>query len=59
MQKAVDALGNHLQAVDGMYGPAADQRVASTIKDGGALDDITLKPLDAAIDETLNAIFEG
>jgi len=57
MQQAVDALGGHLQAVDGMYGATADQRVAATTKEGGALAGIPIKPLDAAIDETLNALF--
>ncbi len=57
MQRAVDALGGHLQAVDRMYGATADQRVAATTKEGGALADIQLKSLDVAIDETLNTIF--
>ena len=59
MQQAVDALGKHLQAVDGMYGATAEQRVAATTKQGAALGDIPLRPLDSAIDETLNAIFRG
>jgi CRISPR system Cascade subunit CasC len=59
MQKSVDALGAHLQDVDGMYGATANQRVASTIKDGEGLGDIPVKPLDDAIDDTLNAIFRG
>ncbi|WP_177419038.1 type I-E CRISPR-associated protein Cas7/Cse4/CasC [endosymbiont of Lamellibrachia barhami] len=57
MQRAVDALGGHLQAVDGMYGVTADQRVAATTKESGALAGISVNSLDAAIDETLNAIF--
>lgn len=59
MQKSVDALGAHLQAVDRMYGATANQRVSATIKDGEALGGIPVKPLDTAIDETLNAIFRG
>lgn len=59
MQKSVDALGAHLQAVDGMYGATANQRVSSTIKDGEGLGGIPVKPLAEAIDETLNAIFRG
>ncbi|MCU7928141.1 MAG: type I-E CRISPR-associated protein Cas7/Cse4/CasC [Candidatus Thiodiazotropha sp. (ex Dulcina madagascariensis)] len=59
MQRAVDALGEHLQALDGMYGAAADQRVAASIKDGQALGGIPVSPLNSAIDETLNAIFRG
>jgi CRISPR system Cascade subunit CasC len=59
MQQAVDALGKHLQAVDSMYGATAGQRVAATIQNGEALGGIPTKPLDAAIDETLNTIFRG
>ncbi len=59
MQRAVDALGRHLQAVDGMYGATAAQRVAATTRRGDALNDIPVRPLDAAIDETLSAIFGG
>jgi CRISPR system Cascade subunit CasC len=59
MQKSVDALGAHLQAVDGMYGATASQRVSATIKDGEALGGIPVKPLNDAIDDTLNAIFRG
>ncbi|MCU7904950.1 MAG: type I-E CRISPR-associated protein Cas7/Cse4/CasC [Candidatus Thiodiazotropha sp. (ex Epidulcina cf. delphinae)] len=59
MQRAVNALGEHLQAVDGMYGAAADQRAAATFKDGEALGGIPVSPLNSAIDETLNAIFRG
>ncbi len=57
MQQAVDALAGHLQAVDGMYGASAAQRVAATTQRSEALGDIPTKPLDAAIEETLNAIF--
>ncbi|RLJ22743.1 type I-E CRISPR-associated protein Cas7/Cse4/CasC [bacterium endosymbiont of Escarpia laminata] len=57
MQRAVDALGGHLQAVDGMYGATADQRVAATTKESGTLAGLPVKSLDAAIDETLNTIF--
>jgi CRISPR system Cascade subunit CasC len=59
MQQAVDALGRHLQAVDKMYGTTAGQRVAATTKESEALDGITIKPLDSAIEETLNSIFRS
>jgi len=57
MQRTVDALGRHLQAVDGMYGATVAQRVAATTQRGDALDGIPIRPLEAAIDETLSAIF--
>lgn len=57
MQRAVDALGGHLQAVDVMYGATADQRVAATTKESDALVGVPIKSLDAAIDDTLNTIF--
>lgn len=57
MQMAVDSLCEHLQAIDGMYGATADQRVAATTQKGDALVGIPVKPLDEAIHETLNAIF--
>jgi CRISPR system Cascade subunit CasC len=59
MQMSVDTLGAHLQAVDGMYGATASQRVSSTIMNGEGLGGIPVKPLDDAIDDTLNAIFRG
>jgi CRISPR system Cascade subunit CasC len=56
MQSAVDALGKHLQAVDGMYGPTSDSRSASTTRSfDPALG--PCRPLDASIDAILNAIF--
>jgi CRISPR system Cascade subunit CasC len=59
MQKAVDSLGDYLRAVDGMYGTTASQRVAATIKEGEPLSGIPIKPLNTAIDDTLNTIFRG
>jgi CRISPR system Cascade subunit CasC len=58
MQKSVDTLAAHLQAVDNMYGATANQRVSSTIKNGEGLGSIPIKPLDDAIDDTLNTIFQ-
>jgi CRISPR system Cascade subunit CasC len=59
MQKSVDALGAHLQAVDGMYGATANHRVSATIKNGESLGGIPVKPLGDAIDDTLNALFRS
>ncbi len=56
MQAAADALGKHLAALNDMYGQTSDTRVAASTR---AFDQdlAEVKPLDAAIETALDAIF--
>lgn len=56
MQAAADALARHLQALDGMYGKTSDARAAASTRVFDSALAIT-KPLDAAIDTILDALF--
>lgn len=57
MQRAVDALGRHCQAIDGMYGETAEYRVVATTKAADALAGVPQKPLPEAIDLVMAAVF--
>lgn len=59
MHLAVTQIGTYMTQLDGMYGPTADTRALSTIKDPSALAPLTPQPLDAAIAAALNATFGG
>jgi CRISPR system Cascade subunit CasC len=57
MQRAVDALGRHCQAIDGMYGETAEYRVVATTKAADALAGMPQNPLPEAIDLVMAAVF--
>jgi CRISPR system Cascade subunit CasC len=57
MQQAVNSLGEHLTALDQMYGETAERRVVATTKNTGALGDLAAKPFAAAVDEILDTTF--
>lgn len=55
MQQAVDALGDHLTAIDGMYG-CQEKRFVSSSQDTSRLADIPTAPLAASISAALDSI---
>lgn len=59
MQQAVNQLAKYMAQLDGMYGPTADARMLSTIKDAATLAPLTPQPLDTAIGSALDANFKG
>lgn len=56
MQQAVDALGDHLSAIDGMYG-CVEKRFVSSSQDTAHLADIPAAPLAVSIAAVLDSIF--
>ncbi|MFM8444796.1 MAG: type I-E CRISPR-associated protein Cas7/Cse4/CasC, partial [Methylococcus sp.] len=56
MQAAMDTLGLHLAALDGMYGKTADTRHVATTRAFDAALAPTL-PLDQAVEAALDALF--
>ena len=56
MQQAVDALGDHLAAIDGMYG-CQEQRFVSSSQDMSHLANIPAAPLAASVSAALDSIF--
>jgi CRISPR system Cascade subunit CasC len=56
LQQAVDALGRHLAALDGMYGREEQRFVAST-QNTDQLADILRAPLKDSIAASLDALF--
>lgn len=56
MQQAVDALGDHLAAIDGMYG-CQEKRFVSSSQDASHLINIPAAPLAASVSAVLDSIF--
>lgn len=56
MQSATDALAQHLEKLEAMYGKTSDARVAATTRDF-ASELAPIQPLDAAIETALSALF--
>lgn len=56
MQQAVDALGHHLDAIDGMYGKN-EQRFVSSTQDTSKLKDIPSAPLKESIAKAMDNLF--
>ena len=57
MQQAVDALGDHLRALDAMYGPATSHRSAASTRELQSLHGVATADLPRAITESLDSIF--
>jgi CRISPR system Cascade subunit CasC len=58
LQQAVDALGEHLQSLDGMYG-CNETRFVASIQSTDALPAATRGPLDETTARALDSIFNG
>lgn len=56
MQQAVDALGRHLSAIDGMYGKN-EQRFISSTQDIGELKDAPAAPLKDSVSKAMDNLF--
>ena len=56
MQQAVDALGDHLAAIDGMYG-CQEKRFVASSQDTSHLANIPAAPLAASVSAALDSVF--
>lgn len=56
MQQAVDALGQHLAAIDGMYG-RGEQRFVASIQDSSELKDVPTAPLKDTVARAMDSLF--